>query len=55
MSPVSDLERTLEALERRIIVRALGQSQGDQSEAACLLGVTRTGLTVKIKRLGIER
>lgn len=50
-----DLKRHLGALERRLIERALNHAQGNHSEAARLLGVTRNGLTMKIKRLGINR
>ena len=50
-----DLKRQLAVVERRLIERALERAQGNHSEAARLLGVTRNGLTMKIKRLGIER
>jgi Nif-specific regulatory protein len=50
-----DLKRNLEILERRIVIRALRRAQGNHSEAARLLGVTRSGLTMKMERLGIER
>jgi two-component system response regulator HydG len=49
-----NLKHNLERLERRVIAHALDRSEGNQSEAARLLGVTRTGLTMKMKRLGIE-
>ncbi len=50
-----DLKCQLAVVERRLIERALERAQGNHSEAARLLGVTRNGLTMKIKRLGIER
>ena len=50
-----DLKRQLAVVEKRLIERALERAQGNHSEAARLLGVTRNGLTMKIKRLGIER
>jgi two-component system response regulator HydG len=50
-----DLKRQLAVVERRLIERALDRAQGNHSEAARLLGVTRNGLTMKIKRLGIDR
>ena len=50
-----DLKRQLQIVERRVIERALARAQGNHSEAARLLGVTRNGLSMKIKRLGIER
>jgi two-component system response regulator HydG len=49
-----DLKRQLQTVERRVIERALARAQGNHSEAARLLGVTRNGLSMKIKRLGIE-
>jgi len=50
-----NLKRNLERLERRIIIQALERAEGNHSEAARLLGVTRTGLTMKMKRLGVGR
>jgi DNA-binding NtrC family response regulator len=50
-----DLKRQLQTVERGVIERALARAQGNHSEAARLLGVTRNGLSMKIKRLGIER
>jgi DNA-binding NtrC family response regulator len=49
-----DLKRRLAALEKRLVERALEQAGGNRSEAARLLGITRNGLAMKIKRLGIE-
>ncbi len=48
-----DLKRQLARLEKRLVQRALDQAGGNHSEAARLLGVTRNGLTMKTKRLGI--
>jgi transcriptional regulator with AAA-type ATPase domain len=50
-----DLKKQLAVVERRVIERALECAEGNHSEAARLLGVTRNGLSMKIKRLGIER
>ncbi len=50
-----DLKRQLGMVEKRLVERALDRAQGNHSEAARLLGVTRNGLSMKIKRLGIER
>jgi two-component system response regulator HydG len=50
-----DLKLQLAVVEKRLIERALVRAQGNHSEAARLLGVTRNGLSMKIKRLGIER
>lgn len=45
------LGRVLERLERRLVERALEQSGENQSAAARLLGVSRNGLAMRIKRL----
>ena len=50
-----DLKRQLEKVERRLVERALARARGNHSEAARILGVTRNGLTMKMKRLGIQR
>lgn len=50
-----DLKRQLGKVETRLIKRALERARGNHSEAARQLGVTRNGLTMKMKRLGIER
>ncbi|MFV2072762.1 MAG: sigma 54-interacting transcriptional regulator [Thermoanaerobaculales bacterium] len=50
-----DLKHRLAAVEKRLIDRVLQQAAGNHSEAARLLGVTRNGLTMKMKRLGIPR
>ena len=50
-----DLKCQLAVVEKRLIERALERAQGNHSEAARLLGVTRNGLSMKIERLGIER
>ncbi|MCP4663938.1 MAG: hypothetical protein GY856_51805, partial [bacterium] len=49
-----NLEAHLEAVERRLIRRALDQTQGNQTRAAKLLGVSRNGLAKRLKRLGIK-
>ena len=50
-----DLRTHLGVLEKKLIERAFERARGNHSAAARLLGVTRNGLTMKIKRLGIER
>ena len=50
-----DLRTHLGILEKKLIERAFERARGNHSAAARLLGVTRNGLTMKIKRLGIER
>lgn len=48
------LEVALEELERAFIARALAQSHGRVTEAAQLLGISRKGLFLKRKKLGLE-
>jgi DNA-binding NtrC family response regulator/pSer/pThr/pTyr-binding forkhead associated (FHA) protein len=50
-----ELKRHLEALEKRLIERAIDRAAGNRSEAARLLGITRNGLSMKIRRLRIEQ
>jgi two-component system nitrogen regulation response regulator GlnG len=49
-----DLKRRLQDVERRLIEQALRRAKGNQSEAARLLGVSRNGLAMKLRRLGLE-
>jgi DNA-binding NtrC family response regulator len=42
------------ALERRLVAAALQRTNGNQSRAARLLGITRNGLAGKLKKLGLE-
>jgi len=48
-----DLGAARDGLERRLIEEALVRTGGNQSRAAKLLGITRNGLALKLKRLGI--
>lgn len=41
--------------ERELIERTLAEREGNISEAARLLGVTRRGLYLKMERLGVAR
>ncbi len=43
----------LESIERRLVVRALQQTEGNRSAAARLLGVSRNGLSLRLQRLGL--
>lgn len=47
-------EGTYEDIERRAIVSALARTEGNKSEAARQLGLKRTTLLDKIRRLGLE-
>jgi DNA-binding NtrC family response regulator len=41
-------------LERAEIERAIAESRGNRSAAAKRLGITRNGLALKLRRLGIS-
>ena len=43
----------LESIERRLVARALQETDGNRSAAARLLGVSRNGLTLRLERLGL--
>ncbi len=48
------LKEKVESMEVRIITRTLQQFRWNQSRAAKELGLSRVGLSNKIKRYGIE-
>ena len=50
-----DLKAQVHALERRLVMQALESSQGNQSRAAKLLGVSRFGLQKMMQRLAISK
>jgi DNA-binding NtrC family response regulator len=47
-----DLKTALEQIERRLIAQALEQAGGVKAQAAALLGLNRTTLVQKLKKLG---
>jgi two-component system response regulator AtoC len=47
------LDRAVEALERRLILRALGAADDNKAQAARLLGVSERTLWYKLKRYGL--
>jgi len=49
-----DLRETLVEVERRLVVRALAAASGVQAEAARRLGLSRSDLSYKLRRLGIS-
>ncbi|MGC4092921.1 MAG: helix-turn-helix domain-containing protein [Polyangiaceae bacterium] len=51
--PSSNLHEAVARLERRMIVNALRDSQGNRSEAARRLGIARAQLYAKIEEYGI--
>jgi two-component system, NtrC family, response regulator AtoC len=48
-----DLRRNLEALERRLILRAIERAQGNRAQAARLLGIRRALLYARARRFGL--
>lgn len=48
------LEEKVAALERREILRALGETKGNKSQTAERLGLSRQGLLNKMARFGIR-
>jgi DNA-binding NtrC family response regulator len=54
LPPAGTLAEAIDALERDVITAALQRSSGNISEAARTLGLTRRGLYLKLKRLGLD-
>ncbi len=50
-----EIDPRLRDLERDLIVQALSRTGGNRTQAAKLLGISRYGLSLKLKRLGLER
>jgi DNA-binding NtrC family response regulator len=48
-----ELQRHVDALENRLIAEALARTQGNRTEAARLLAISRNGLALKMARLGL--
>lgn len=51
--PDSLYDETIEAVERKLLTLVLRETSGNQGEASKVLGITRTTLRSKIKKLGI--
>jgi len=51
---VSRLEQATAKIEKEMIQRALEQAGGNRTKAAKILGISREGLRLKMKRYGIE-
>lgn len=49
-----DLQKVIEEIERDLILKALQKAEGIRAKAATLLGLNRTTLIEKMKRLGIS-
>lgn len=49
-----DMPGAIEELERKLITKALQMTDGVKAKAATLLGLNRTTLVEKMKRLGIS-
>jgi DNA-binding NtrC family response regulator len=54
VEPLASLPLQVESLERGAITRALARCNGNRSAAARLLGITRNGLALKLRRLGLS-
>ena len=54
-SPVVSLAAAVEQVERDLIARTLDRTRGNISESARVLGLTRRGLYLKLRRLGLEQ
>ncbi|MEE8109853.1 MAG: sigma 54-interacting transcriptional regulator, partial [bacterium] len=52
--PRGTLRETVEELEKRMLTQALGISNGNRTQAAAALGLSRLGLLKKIRRYGME-
>jgi len=50
----ANLALAVERVEREMIQAALDQSAGNISETARVLGLTRRGLYLKLRRLGLD-
>jgi DNA-binding NtrC family response regulator len=48
------LDQAVDDIERAFVRRALQQTQGRMTEAARLLGISRKGLFLKRKKLGLD-
>ena len=51
---MTTLASAVEQIERDLIQTALDRSRGNISETARVLGLTRRGLYLKLRRLGLE-
>jgi transcriptional regulator with PAS, ATPase and Fis domain len=49
-----DLQQHVDEVEGRLIAEALARTNGNRTEAARLLGISRNGLALKMARLGLE-
>jgi DNA-binding NtrC family response regulator len=49
-----NLAAAVETVERHLIVSTLDRTRGNISESARVLGLTRRGLYLKMRRLGLE-
>ncbi|MNC89282.1 nitrogen regulation protein NR(I) [compost metagenome] len=49
-----NLAKAVEQVERELISTTLGHTSGNISETARVLGLTRRGLYLKMRRLGLD-
>ncbi len=50
-----DLRELLERIERRLLEQMLAEADGVQAEAARRLGISRSDMSYKVRRLGLDR
>jgi two-component system response regulator PilR (NtrC family) len=50
-----DLNRTMETMEKKLIVRAMGMTGGNRSRAARLLGISFRSLRYRLVKLGMDQ
>jgi len=55
VGPTPSLAAAVEAVERELIRATLDRTRGNISESARVLGLTRRGLYLKLRRLGLEQ
>src|SRR4030095_14268179 len=54
LAPGHVLAAAVETVERQLIISTLDRTRGNISESARVLGLTRRGLYLKMRRLGLE-
>ena len=53
-SPSQNLDRSIEEMEKRMILQALNKSRGVQKQAAALLGIKERSLWHRLKKYNID-
>ncbi len=53
-APESPSSQSLPEWEKRLVIDVLNKTKGNKSEAAKILGITRSQLYTRLKRFGLE-